>query len=713
MGEKTTHLELSVIITAHHEGVIAHKTILSLSRALKPFDDDHIPYEIVVHIDNGDKATLDYFASYEKDPRYRILKNSFGNPAESRNFAVRSAAGTYAALIDGDDLVSPNWLIDGYRSLKRHEKPVIMRPNYQIQFGGREPQDNIWLLEDSFSKEEDALIMSHWNRWPNALIAPTQTLQNIPFKPTVSGFGYEDWLFNCDTRAANIPNLVIPGSTLFYRRRDNSVSSEHIGGILPYTELFNADYIKAIKLPPVEKKRDNKLAKIKHGCKRIIIDIVKQTPPLRRLASPLAQKILYKKQLRRLPKALIDTWKDINSIEAQAYPTKEAIVRARFHPLSFNQHNAEYGTVYKRLLDQVSGKPDYLFFIPSMSTGGTEKLLFNYIYAILKAHPEWHIVVLSALPKKHHYAVPENVDFVDFDGTTKGIGGYEKSVIWSRFLIQLGVKRLHIINHDDWYRWLAEHKTLLGKNGYIVNASMFMREYTHEKGRIRSYAEPFLNDIYPIVNKVFTDNQTIIDETLATNAFDPEKFIVHYQPGPADVVNPKDINTDRPLRILWASRLSHQKRPDILKKIAENLDPKKFHIDAYGRGQHYNKQYFKGLKSLSYKGPFSGIHTIPTEEYDLYLYTSDVDGLPNILLEIAATGLPIVASNDGGVGEFVINDKTGLLVPIEDIAGYLRAFEDIRANPAKAKKLAEAAQTLLLSRHSIEKFDKVVKRDIQ
>ncbi len=44
----------------------------------------------------------------------------------------------------------------------------------------------------------------------------------------------------------------------------------------------------------------------------------------------------------------------------------------------------------------------------------------------------------------------------------------------------------------------------------------------------------------------------------------------------------------------------------------------------------------------------------------------DRDGVPNVLLEAAAVGLPIVACDAGGVGEFVIDGETGALVRPDD-----------------------------------------------
>ena len=61
-------------------------------------------------------------------------------------------------------------------------------------------------------------------------------------------------------------------------------------------------------------------------------------------------------------------------------------------------------------------------------------------------------------------------------------------------------------------------------------------------------------------------------------------------------------------------------------------------IDAYGiiEKKQYTKNYFSD-SPVCYKGSFSGISSINTSQYDAYLYTSQTDGLPNILMEVAAS----------------------------------------------------------------------------
>lgn len=67
------------------------------------------------------------------------------------------------------------------------------------------------------------------------------------------------------------------------------------------------------------------------------------------------------------------------------------------------------------------------------------------------------------------------------------------------------------------------------------------------------------------------------------------------------------------------------------------------------------------------------------EEADIFVLTSDYEGIPMTILEAIGTGLPIVSTAVGGVPDVVENEKTGLLVPPEEAAvanACLRLAED-------------------------------------
>ena len=62
------------------------------------------------------------------------------------------------------------------------------------------------------------------------------------------------------------------------------------------------------------------------------------------------------------------------------------------------------------------------------------------------------------------------------------------------------------------------------------------------------------------------------------------------------------------------------------------------------------------------------------------------EGLPNVVMEAMAAGLPVVATRVGGVPELVEDGRTGCLVPPRDPAALARAMAGIMAlsPPARA-----------------------------
>ena len=77
------------------------------------------------------------------------------------------------------------------------------------------------------------------------------------------------------------------------------------------------------------------------------------------------------------------------------------------------------------------------------------------------------------------------------------------------------------------------------------------------------------------------------------------------------------------------------------------------------------------------------------QAFDVYVQTSDTEGIPNAVLEAMATEVPVVATDVGGTRELVTDCEHGLLVPAGDVDGLaeavMRTIEDRDATRTRVK----------------------------
>ncbi len=70
----------------------------------------------------------------------------------------------------------------------------------------------------------------------------------------------------------------------------------------------------------------------------------------------------------------------------------------------------------------------------------------------------------------------------------------------------------------------------------------------------------------------------------------------------------------------------------------------------------------------------------------------DKEGLPTVLLEAGACGLPAVASRHAGIPEAVLDGRTGLLCAERDVAGLAAALARLLEDGAERRRMGEAAR---------------------
>ena len=91
-------------------------------------------------------------------------------------------------------------------------------------------------------------------------------------------------------------------------------------------------------------------------------------------------------------------------------------------------------------------------------------------------------------------------------------------------------------------------------------------------------------------------------------------------------------------------------------------------------------------------------------EMDIVVSPSLYEGMPNSLLEAMAAARPVVASAVDGIAEVVTSPELGTLVPPGDVTEIRRAIVALLEDPAKRKKMGEAARAHVNANFSVKRM---------
>jgi len=89
---------------------------------------------------------------------------------------------------------------------------------------------------------------------------------------------------------------------------------------------------------------------------------------------------------------------------------------------------------------------------------------------------------------------------------------------------------------------------------------------------------------------------------------------------------------------------------------------------------------------------------------DIMVSSSRQEGLPMAILEGMASSLPLIATPVGEVPTVVIDGRTGVLTPSEDIESLTANIVKLLRNPAQRERLGAAARNLIEAEYSAERM---------
>lgn len=138
---------------------------------------------------------------------------------------------------------------------------------------------------------------------------------------------------------------------------------------------------------------------------------------------------------------------------------------------------------------------------------------------------------------------------------------------------------------------------------------------------------------------------------------------------------------------------NHQMFLDIIEKVNQKTRKKVVYF-IVGDGEEL-LTIQESIKPLKEKGMdirmTSWIKDIATFNagMDIICLTSKNEGTPVSLIEAQAAGIPIIATNVGGIKDIILEDKTGCIVDKDDIDGYAEKLWELIENENKRQLMSQ------------------------
>jgi glycosyltransferase involved in cell wall biosynthesis len=159
-------------------------------------------------------------------------------------------------------------------------------------------------------------------------------------------------------------------------------------------------------------------------------------------------------------------------------------------------------------------------------------------------------------------------------------------------------------------------------------------------------------------------------------------------------------------QVFWAGRLDRQKRIDLVFDIARRMPDVDFRM--WGEKVLGAPLLEEPPGNVELHGAYEHITELDFGDADAWLYTSAWDGVPSQLLEVAMTGVPLVATQIGGTGEVLSTEDAWPVPDHENPDAYVTALREVLADPAEARRRAAGLRERMLRERTEAAYDEQV-----
>jgi glycosyltransferase involved in cell wall biosynthesis len=357
---------------------------------------------------------------------------------------------------------------------------------------------------------------------------------------------------------------------------------------------------------------------------------------------------------------------------------------------------------------------DVAVIVPWLETGGAE-LGAYWFYRGAEALGFSPVLILTETASVTPFFADKNLSIINIPDIVENQLGSEyrkvpielKKVALKAVLSSLDVSIIHLIHSWVGYNMLGDAaltEDMLAPAKFLVSAFC---PHIHSDGRADGYYR-HIPQIDRAVAGYLCDSAWYAKELSDLYGVEPARTeVVRFPTSLAEARAERPVATG-PDRVLWASRLDYQKNPGVVFDIAKRMPEVQF--DVFGRQVLSDVQvdWEKAPPNVAYRGEFFAFGKLPLKDYKLFLYTALFDGMPNILLEAASHGMPIVSSPVGGIPEFLGNGGGAMVRHPRDVDGYVRSVRALLGDREQRDRMVAQSRARIENERSFESFVKVL-----
>lgn len=175
----------------------------------------------------------------------------------------------------------------------------------------------------------------------------------------------------------------------------------------------------------------------------------------------------------------------------------------------------------------------------------------------------------------------------------------------------------------------------------------------------------------------------------------PSKVVLVHNGMPWLDASPREPGVADAIRLVMVARFQEQKDHGTLLRSLEPLDDLPWTLELIGDGPdkaHWESWVSK--RGWSHRVRFSGqVLDVPAriQAADVFVLASLWEGFPRSILEAMRAGLPVIASDVGGVRE-AVTAETGIVVPPRDVSALQGALGELIADASRRRALGAAGR---------------------